>query len=83
MTDLSGCLLESLREGPDFTLYRVRRNGNPSPVGGQLGGSFGVSRPSGFSSFLVPEQPAFARRRSPQCKQLKSPRGSSGRHLNR
>jgi hypothetical protein len=32
MMDLSGYLLESLREGPDFALYRDRRNGSPSPV---------------------------------------------------
>lgn len=32
MTDLSGYLLVSLREGPDFTLYRGQRNGSPSPV---------------------------------------------------
>jgi PAS domain S-box-containing protein len=25
-------MLESLREGPDFTLYRARQHGNPSPV---------------------------------------------------
>jgi hypothetical protein len=31
MTDLSGYLLESLRQGTDFTLYRGRRNGSRSP----------------------------------------------------
>jgi PAS domain S-box-containing protein len=32
MTEPSGYVLESLREGPDFTLYRGRQNGNSSPV---------------------------------------------------
>jgi PAS domain S-box-containing protein len=32
MTELSGYVLEPLREGPDFTLYRGRQHGNPSPV---------------------------------------------------
>jgi PAS domain S-box-containing protein len=31
-TELSGYLLEPLREGPDFTLYRGRQHGNLSPV---------------------------------------------------
>src|SRR5260370_11630692 len=32
MTELSGYVLEPLREGADFTLYRGRRHGNPSAV---------------------------------------------------
>ena len=32
MTGPSGYLLEPLREGPDFTLYRGRQHGDPSPV---------------------------------------------------
>src|ERR1700732_4787681 len=32
MTEPSGYVLEPLREGADFTLYRGRRHGNPSPV---------------------------------------------------
>ena len=32
MTEPSGYMLESLRAGPDFTLYRGRQHGNPSPV---------------------------------------------------
>src|ERR1700757_2646977 len=32
MTEPSGYVLESLRESPDFTLYRGRQNGNSSPV---------------------------------------------------
>src|SRR6266853_5317309 len=32
MTDPSGYVLEPLREGPDFILYRGRQRGNPSPV---------------------------------------------------
>src|SRR5260370_497900 len=32
MTELSGYVLEPLREGPDFTLYRGRQHGNTSPV---------------------------------------------------
>src|SRR5258707_7113019 len=32
MTAPSGYLLEPLREGADFTLYRGRQHGNPSPV---------------------------------------------------
>ncbi len=32
MTEPSGYELEPLREGPDFTLYRGRRHGNPSRV---------------------------------------------------
>src|ERR1700679_358961 len=28
----SGRVLVPLREGPDFTLYRARQHGNPSPV---------------------------------------------------
>ena len=32
MTEPSGYVLESLREGPDFTLYRGRQHGNPSPI---------------------------------------------------
>jgi PAS domain S-box-containing protein len=32
MTARSGYVLEFLREGGDFTLYRGRQNGNPSPV---------------------------------------------------
>jgi hypothetical protein len=32
MTGASGYVLEPLREGPDFTLYRGRQPGNPSPV---------------------------------------------------
>src|SRR5271167_374549 len=32
MTEPSGYVLEPLREGADFTLYRGRRHGNPAPV---------------------------------------------------
>ena len=32
VTEPSGYVLEPLREGPDFTLYRGRQRGNPSPV---------------------------------------------------
>src|SRR6266478_5754171 len=32
MTEPSGYVLEPLREGPDFTLYRGREHGNPSPI---------------------------------------------------
>jgi hypothetical protein len=32
MTELSGYMLIPLREGPDFTLYRGRQDGNASAV---------------------------------------------------
>src|SRR5438876_4128896 len=32
MTELSGYVLETLREGREFVLYRGRHRGNPSPV---------------------------------------------------
>jgi len=32
MTEPSGYMLDPLREGPDFTLYRGRQHGNPYPV---------------------------------------------------
>ena len=32
MTAPSGYVLQPLREGADFTLYRGRQHGNPSPV---------------------------------------------------
>ena len=32
MTEPFGYALEPIREGADFTLYRGRRHGNPSPV---------------------------------------------------
>src|SRR4029077_19046050 len=32
MIELSAYVLEPIREGPDFTLYRGRQHGNPSPV---------------------------------------------------
>src|SRR3954453_8709244 len=32
MAELSGYMLEPLREDTDFTLYRGRQDGNPSPV---------------------------------------------------
>jgi hypothetical protein len=32
MTERSEYALETLREGREFTLYRGRQNGNPSPV---------------------------------------------------
>jgi serine/threonine protein kinase len=32
MSELSGYVLETLREGPDFTLFRGRQQGNPLPV---------------------------------------------------
>jgi hypothetical protein len=32
MTDGSGYVLETLREGAEFTLYRGRQDGNPLPV---------------------------------------------------
>jgi hypothetical protein len=31
-TELSGYVLEPIRESADFTLYRGRQHGNPSPV---------------------------------------------------
>src|SRR5260370_36533755 len=32
MTEPSAYMLEPIREDPDFTLYRGRQHGNPSPV---------------------------------------------------
>jgi hypothetical protein len=32
MTELSAYVLEPIREGPDFTLYRSRQHGDPSRV---------------------------------------------------
>ena len=32
MTEPSGYALEPIREGADFTLYRGRQHGNPSPI---------------------------------------------------
>ena len=32
MTEPSGYVLQPLREGPDFTLYRGWQNGNTAPV---------------------------------------------------
>ena len=32
MTELSAYVLEPIREGPDFTLYRGRQHGNPSSI---------------------------------------------------
>src|ERR1700730_5882796 len=32
VTELSGYVLEPIREGTEFTLYRGRQHGNPSPV---------------------------------------------------
>jgi hypothetical protein len=32
VTELSGYVLEPIRVGPDFTLYRGREHGNPSPI---------------------------------------------------
>ena len=32
LSEPSGYVLEPLREGPDFTLYRGRQHGNPSPL---------------------------------------------------
>ena len=43
MIELSGYVLEPLREGPDFTLYRGRQRGNPSPV---LAVALAAERPS-------------------------------------
>src|ERR1700678_3721564 len=43
MTEPSRYMLESLREGPDFTLYRARQHGNPSPV---LAGALGADQQS-------------------------------------
>jgi hypothetical protein len=42
-TTPSGYVLEPLREGADFTLYRVRQHGNPSPV---LGNALSAEQPS-------------------------------------
>src|SRR6202521_5229439 len=43
MTELSGYVLETLREGWEFTLYRGRQHGNPSPV---LAVALAAERPS-------------------------------------
>src|SRR5260370_37645144 len=43
VTELSGYVLEPLREGPDFTLYRGRQHGNLSPV---LAVALAAERPS-------------------------------------
>jgi len=43
MTQPSGYMLEPLREGPDFTLYRGRQHSNPSPV---LAVASGAEQPS-------------------------------------
>jgi hypothetical protein len=43
MTELSEYVLEPLREGADFTLYRGRQPGNPSPV---LAVAFAAEQPS-------------------------------------
>jgi len=43
MTELSGYVLETLREGREFTLYRGRQHGNPSPV---LAVALAAERPS-------------------------------------
>jgi serine/threonine protein kinase len=43
MTEPSGYVLEPLREGPDFSLYRGRQHGNPSPV---LAMGFAAEQPS-------------------------------------
>jgi serine/threonine protein kinase len=43
MTEPSGYVLEPLREGPDFTLYRGRQHGNLSPV---LAVALAAERPS-------------------------------------
>jgi hypothetical protein len=32
MTELSGCVLETLRKGGEFILYRGKQRGNPFPV---------------------------------------------------
>jgi len=43
MTERSGYVLETLREGREFTLYRGRQHGNPSPV---LAVALAAERPS-------------------------------------
>ena len=43
MTELSAYVLEPIREGPDFTFYRGRQHGNPSPV---LAVALAAERPS-------------------------------------
>src|ERR1700755_319062 len=43
MTELSAYVLEPIREGPDFTLYRGRQHGNPSRV---LAVAFAAEHPS-------------------------------------
>jgi hypothetical protein len=43
MTGPSGYVLEPLREGADFTLYRGRQHGNSSPV---LGVALTAEQPS-------------------------------------
>ena len=43
MTEPSGYVLEPLRKGGDFTLYRSRQHGNPSPV---LAVALGAEQPS-------------------------------------
>jgi predicted ATPase/signal transduction histidine kinase len=43
MTERSGYVLETLREGREFTLYRGRQRGNPSPV---LAVALAAERPS-------------------------------------
>src|ERR1700681_1830685 len=46
MTERSGYVLETLREGLEFTLYRGRQRGNPSPV---LAVALAAERPSPLS----------------------------------
>src|SRR5579859_3252914 len=43
MPEVSECVLEPIREGPDFTLYRGRQHGSPSPV---LAVAFAAEHPS-------------------------------------
>ena len=43
MTELSGYVLETLREGREFTLYRGRQRGDPSRV---LAVALAAERPS-------------------------------------
>src|ERR1700682_6155285 len=43
MTEPSGYVLEPLRKGGDFTLYRSRQHGHPSPV---LAVALGAEQPS-------------------------------------
>jgi len=68
MTERSGYVLETLREGREFTLYRGRQHGNPSPV---LAVALAAERPSprasGGSSTNTRSQPNLIPSGRPAC----------------